>query len=138
MELGIIPHAVLAALCPMQQVVQKSRLRASGLFFFGEKEEVRLARDFAIKFYNSAAWQRCRRAYAQSVYGLCERCGEPGLEVHHKIHLTPANINDPAITLGWDNLELLCAACHNKVHKRQYEAVRDDVMFDASGDLVRR
>lgn len=95
-----------------------------------------MAREFAIQFYNSAAWQRCRTAYALSVFGLCERCGEPGEEVHHKIYLTPANIDDPEVTLSWDNLELLCHECHTREHKREYEAVRDDVMFDESGDLV--
>ena len=67
-----------------------------------------MARDFAVRFYNSAAWARCRAAYALSVFGLCERCGEAGVEVHHKVYLTPENIDYPPITLGWDNLELLC------------------------------
>ena len=34
--------------------------------------------------------------------------------MHHKIYLTPQNINDPAVTLAEDNLELLCQDCHNK------------------------
>ena len=97
-----------------------------------------MARDFAVRFYNSAVWIRCRAAYAQSVFGLCERCGEAGDEVHHREYLTPANINDPEVALGWDNLELLCAACHNKEHKGKHDPLRDDVMFDANGDLVRR
>jgi 5-methylcytosine-specific restriction protein A len=97
-----------------------------------------MARDFAIKFYNSVAWHRCREAYRQSVFGLCERCGEPGDEVHHKVYLTPENISDPAITLGWDYLELLCHDCHNREHGGKCEALRADVMFDESGDLVKR
>lgn len=97
-----------------------------------------MAREFARGFYKSAAWQRCRTAYIQSVFGLCERCGEPGAEVHHREYLTPDNINDPEVALGWDNLELLCASCHNKEHKREHEALRDDVVFDANGDLVPR
>ena len=36
--------------------------------------------------------------------------------VHHKIELTPENIDDPGITLNWDNLELLCRFCHSEVH----------------------
>jgi 5-methylcytosine-specific restriction endonuclease McrA len=101
-----------------------------------------MAQEWAIKFYNSTAWEKCRSAYIQSVFGLCERCGELGDEVHHKIYLTPQNINDPEITLGWDNLELLCHECHTREHKREhkreYEALRDDVTFDGNGDLVRR
>ena len=67
-----------------------------------------MAKPFAIQFYKSKAWQKCRAAYIQSVFGLCEKCGRPGWIVHHKIKLTPANINDPNVTLNWDSLEYLC------------------------------
>ena len=78
---------------------------------------------FAHQFYVSPAWIKCRRAYAESVGGMCERCyasGKivPGTQVHHKIRLTPQNINNPEITLNWDNLELLCDDCHNDEHKK--------------------
>lgn len=79
-------------------------------------------RDFAKGFYNSPAWKHCRVTYAQSKAGLCERClskgiYKPGEIVHHKIHLTPENINDESVTLAWDNLQLLCRDCHAFVHK---------------------
>lgn len=78
-------------------------------------------RAFAEGFYRSPAWKRTRAAYAKSVGGLCERCMSRGIYragviVHHKIHLSPENIHDPEITLGWDNLELLCRDCHAYVH----------------------
>ena len=95
-----------------------------------------MAREFAISFYNSKEWKKCREAYKQSVYGLCERCGSPGGEVHHKIYLTPENINDPNITLNWDNLELLCASCHSKEHNEKYGPLQEGLMFDENGDLV--
>jgi len=102
-----------------------------------------VAREFAISFYNSKAWKKCREAYKQSVNGLCERClvnGKyvPGDEVHHKIYLTPENINNPDVTLNWDNLILLCASCHSKEHNDKFSPLREDVMFDENGDLVRR
>lgn len=80
-------------------------------------------REFAADFYNSRAWKDCRDAYAKSKGNLCERClakglYNPGIIVHHKIHLTPENIGDPEITLGWDNLELLCRDCHGEEHKK--------------------
>ena len=55
---------------------------------------------------------------------LCERCLARGLirqgdEVHHKIRLTPENINDPNISLNWENLEMLCKECHEKEHDRR-------------------
>jgi 5-methylcytosine-specific restriction endonuclease McrA len=80
-----------------------------------------MARDFAEPFYNSPAWKKCRKAYAKSVRNLCERClakgiYKPGVIVHHKVWLTPENIYNPAVTLNWDNLELLCRDCHAAEH----------------------
>ena len=79
---------------------------------------------FADDFYTSAAWTRCARGYRRSVGGLCERCRKRGLvvpaeEVHHKIHLTPENINKPEIALNWRNLEALCKDCHMQQHRKQ-------------------
>lgn len=79
---------------------------------------------FAHEFYKSWAWIRCARAYKQEVNGLCERCMArglfvPGDEVHHKTKLTPENIGDPAVSLNWDNLELLCKNCHIEQHRGQ-------------------
>ena len=81
-------------------------------------------REFAKQFYKSQAWKHTRDLYAASVGGICERCKEhglivPGEIVHHKVHITPANINDKSITLNWDNLELLCRNCHALMHKPQ-------------------
>ena len=39
--------------------------------------------------------------------------------MHHKIALTPENINDPMITLCWDNLEGLCEKCHKSIRKKK-------------------
>ncbi|MBO7711466.1 MAG: HNH endonuclease [Lachnospiraceae bacterium] len=87
-------------------------------------------RDQAVEpFYVSWRWRRCRSAYANSKGNLCERCLargiiEPGskerpLEVHHKIPLTVENVNDPEISLNWNNLELLCKTCHEQERKRK-------------------
>lgn len=83
---------------------------------------------WARPFYVSYAWIKCRRDYARSVNGLCERCLArglyvPGDEVHHKIRLNPSNVNDPSVALNWDNLELLCKDCHmaeHEVNKRRW------------------
>ena len=76
---------------------------------------------FANAFYSSTAWKRTRKAYMVSRRGLCERCLArglivPGVEVHHRTELTPANINDPRVTLNPANLELLCRDCHATQH----------------------
>ena len=43
---------------------------------------------------------------------------KPGEIVHHKIHLTPNNVNNPAVTLNWDNLQLVCRDCHAEIHEK--------------------
>lgn len=80
-----------------------------------------MARDFAKSFYSSRTWTDCRNAYAKSVGGLCERClahgiYRPGEIVHHKCYISPENINDPTVTLNWENLELLCREHHAEEH----------------------
>ena len=77
--------------------------------------------EYAESFYKSKQWQDTRNAYASSVGGLCERCKAKGIInageiVHHKIHITPDNINDPCITLDWNNLMLVCRDCHGELH----------------------
>ena len=71
---------------------------------------------FAYKFYVSETWRKCRLAYLQKE-PLCERCGNPATQVHHKARLTPDNIRDPAIALNFDNLEALCDRCHQQEHR---------------------
>jgi 5-methylcytosine-specific restriction endonuclease McrA len=77
---------------------------------------------WAEKFYKSRTWMKTRKAYMQSVGCLCERCRDkgiikPGEMVHHIQFVTANNINDPSITLNWDNLQCLCRDCHAEMHK---------------------
>lgn len=94
-----------------------------------------IVKKWAKHFYKSKAWRQCRDAYFVYRHGLCERCGGSGKIVHHKIWLTPENINDPNISLNWEYLELLCQDCHNKEHHRN-EAVANGLIFDEDGNLV--
>lgn len=93
--------------------------------------------EFARKFYLSKAWRNTREYIYKRDMGLCVRCGRPGKIVHHKIHLTPQNINDLAITLSEDNLELLCRECHAIEHEGQLPTAAG-LMFDSEGNLVER
>lgn len=100
-----------------------------------------MARDFAREFYKSKSWKSLRKAYVESRHGLCERCwakgvASPGEIVHHKIHLSPANINDPEITLNPANLELLCRDCHAIEHS-EGDRPLDRVAFDEEGNVVK-
>lgn len=70
--------------------------------------------------------------------GMCERCfarGElkPAKVVHHIIHLSPENIDDPHVTLSYDNFQRLCQDCHAAVHSSTPES---RVTFDANGNVV--
>jgi 5-methylcytosine-specific restriction protein A len=97
-----------------------------------------MARDFSKKLYNSKAWKVCRAAYIASVHGLCERCDGPGYIVHHKLYLTPKNINDTWITLNHANLEYVCLDCHNKEHMGSSEPITaQGTAFDSSGNLIK-
>lgn len=94
-------------------------------------------RDFAKQFYRSDAWEACRAAYLSKVGGLCELCKkrgvlEPAVIVHHKIHLTPENINDPRISLNFANLEALCRKCHGENHAKTVRRY----FFDAMGNVI--
>lgn len=100
-----------------------------------------MAKEFSKKFYRSKEWIKCRESYIKSVYGLCERCGKPGYILHHKKELTPKNINNPSITLGWDNLEYVCFECHNEEHKfgrKKKSYTRKDLVFNKNGELVQK
>lgn len=90
----------------------------------------------AKKFYKSRTWQKCRNSYFNSVFGLCERCGNPGKIVHHKIYINSENVNDPDVTLNHYNLELLCQECHNREHFEKYSPIREGLTFDEKGNLI--
>ncbi len=92
-------------------------------------------KEYARAFYQSKAWKATRRAYMKSRLGLCERCGKPGEIVHHKRHITPRTVGDPAVTLDWANLELLCRSCHAYEHEGSPSMARG-VGFDEDGNTV--
>ena len=93
-----------------------------------------MAKPWAKAFYNSTAWQQTRLAYMTHRHGLCERCGAPGLIVHHRKALRPQDMGNPKRTLGWDNLELLCHRCHDLEHMAKHPAAR--CRFDADGNIL--
>lgn len=87
-------------------------------------------KEYAKKLYGSKAWKNTRKAYAKSRGGLCERCLKkgliiPGEIVHHRRHITAANVDKPEITLSWENLELVCRECHAEIHERDMHASRN-------------
>ena len=74
------------------------------------------------RFYTTTAWRKCRAAVLAEHGGLCQICLskgliEPAVHVHHKVHLTPENVNDPRIALDSSNLIALCEECHAEQHR---------------------
>ena len=95
-----------------------------------------------VQFYSSGAWKKCRENYRKSVGGLCENCLKkgiytPGDIVHHSItHVTPDNVDNPEVTLSFDNLELLCRDCHAKEHDEMYGHDARRYVVDAHGNVT--
>lgn len=80
---------------------------------------------YAATFYKSKAWKQCRAAYLASIGGLCEECLKRGVYtpaeiVHHKVWITPQNINNPNVVLSWSNLKAVCRKCHAMEHESDY------------------
>lgn len=86
------------------------------------------------KFYKSNDWKIIRAMVIAKAGGRCQRCGAPGSEVHHIIHLTDDNVKNPNISLNMDNLILLCKECHNKEHDRYTNL--SDYKFDENGNVI--
>jgi len=98
-----------------------------------------MARDFSSGFYNTPAWRNCRESYLKSVGYKCEDCLAKGIEtpaviVHHIINLSPDNINDPSVTLNFDNLKAVCRKCHADNHINHINARR--YFFGENGEII--
>lgn len=106
------------------------------------------------KFYQSKVWKNVRKTVWLNQCCLCSRChravyvdgisdksipSENRLRgiVHHKEYLNDTNFLDDSIALNFDLLEGLCIDCHNNEHFKT-ECVRDDLTFDADGNLISR
>lgn len=96
-----------------------------------------MAHDYAKSFYASKEWVKCRTGFMQSKHYICERCGDTAAICHHKKYISPQNINDPNITLNWDNLEALCQTCHNQEHHSSQICV-SGLAFDSKGNLIKK
>ena len=102
-----------------------------------------MAREFSKAFYNSKIWRNCRDSYiAERIKvdgGLCEVCHDKiGYIVHHKITLTPENINNPDISLNHDLLSYECKDCHDEHdgHGIGNKGASLLVVFDENGQPI--
>lgn len=106
-----------------------------------------MAKEFSKAFYKSDVWREVRESILKRDRYICQAagCHNPAEEVHHKIRLTPDNINDPNITVNPKNLISLCGDCHKIIHKGDRTAgarnkreqsgkkILPDVIFDENG-----
>ena len=88
------------------------------------------------RFYDSRHWKRTRLYVLTRDRGVCKECGKVGNHVHHIKPLTIYNVDNYDVALNPDNLELLCTSCHTAKHSKGSK--REDVDFDAQGNLIKR
>ena len=97
---------------------------------------------FAKKFYKSDKWLKCREAYIKHRIaidgGMCEVCKDNlGYIVHHKVPLTPENIDNPNITLNFKYLQYDCKKCHDR--EDVHPIIKDKQLnceFDENGNPI--
>lgn len=74
------------------------------------------------KVYNTSRWKKLRILKLQ-LNPVCERCGSiENLQVHHRIspfdgYFSAQRFDE--LAFGLNNLETLCADCHNKEHNKK-------------------
>ena len=80
-------------------------------------------------FYNSQIWRATRARLIEERRNkddgvlYCEYSGAPlinsfDIVIHHKIPLTMQNVNDYAISLNPENLQIVSQRAHNEIHSR--------------------
>lgn len=104
------------------------------------------------EFYTSKVWEDTTLYIWKKQSCICAMCHRPvyvsGLTpylpkkkrlvgaVHHIEELTDFNFKDDSIALNEDNLIGLCQDCHASKHSSS--SIRNDVMFDEYGNLIKR
>lgn len=96
-------------------------------------------------FYKSPEWRTARELALMRDKYLCQDCKDkPAEVVHHIIHLSEDNVDNPEISLNQNNLISICSNCHSIRHKGEHARGRlshmDDepynYIFDANGMIV--
>lgn len=90
-----------------------------------------MAQTFSQQFYKSNKWLKFRNMIISERGAKCEICGKhivnsKSIHVHHITELTTSNINDVAITLNPDNVQVICHECHNKIHERYCKGAKKE------------
>lgn len=75
--------------------------------------------------------ERARAHVVERSGGLCERCGRPGVEVHHRRRRRETSTGDPHAV---ENLLRLCRPCHAWAHADRIEALEAGVAVASTVD----
>ena len=94
-------------------------------------------------FYRSKAWQNLLRKIKSERLNqdgniICEYCGKPIVKKfdcigHHKIALTPQNVNDVNVSLNSENVALVHHSCHNTIHRNKFFNYHDRKVYIVYG-----
>lgn len=80
-----------------------------------------------MKFYNSGAWRKTRKAFLLQ-YPLCKFCQDNGRTTAAKVVDHILEINQGGAKLDWENLQPLCHPCHNsKTARNTHEARKRNI-----------
>jgi 5-methylcytosine-specific restriction enzyme A len=97
----------------------------------------------AKKFYNSAAWRKCRELVLLRDNYFCQECLREGQVISaDMVHHIKSFEDYPELALDIDNLVSLCYPCHNKEHPEKGGAEKKKqlrinvVKVKANRDLV--
>lgn len=87
------------------------------------------------EFYHTKEWEKLLKVLRIERLNsdgeiVCEYCGKPITRAydiigHHKIELTPENVNDFSVSLNPDNIQFVHHRCHNFIHNKLGYAVRN-------------
>ena len=77
------------------------------------------------RFYHSREWKKLRREALERDHYLCVECKKKGIitpanTVHH---IKPLRVDDSR-ALQLSNLETVCGACHNKLHRERSQSLK--------------
>ena len=76
-----------------------------------------------MNFYQSKEWKDLRKSIILQRGNICAKCNTVVLDSskligHHIEPITDLNLDDTAVTLNPNNIEIICLDCHNKEHNR--------------------
>ncbi|WP_072330573.1 MULTISPECIES: HNH endonuclease [unclassified Paenibacillus] len=89
-------------------------------------------------FYKSAAWLKCREAVLIRDHYLCQPClRKQKITCAYAVHHIQSLHDRPDLALTMDNLESICAACHNKEHPEKAAGKRKEHLLKRRATILK-